>query len=62
MADVVKCLRCGEPISRPRPLGHGLRGVSVCPVCNMLVVSEQGEIPGPEDKADPESWGGLGWA
>jgi hypothetical protein len=39
-----------------------LRAVCVCPRCLCLIVREQGEIPGPEDKADPESWGGLGWA
>jgi hypothetical protein len=62
MAEVVICRRCGYEQPPPEPLGHGLRSVAVCPKCLCLIVREQGEIPGPEDKADPENWGGLGWA
>jgi hypothetical protein len=59
MADL-RCVRCDEPMPRPVPLAHGLRGVTVCPGCNLLVVSEQGEMTDPEDRAD-DSWGDVGW-
>jgi hypothetical protein len=60
MADV-RCVRCGESIPRPTPLGLGLRGVSVCPACHCLVVSEAGEMTGPDERADPDEWGPLGF-
>jgi hypothetical protein len=60
MAEVVRCTRCSSPIPRPVPLGHGLRGVSVCPICKALVVSEQGEMSA-GDRADRDEWGPLGF-
>lgn len=61
MADL-RCARCDQLMPRPMPLGHGLRGVAVCPTCQALVVSEQGEMLKPDDRANPDDYGGLGWA
>jgi hypothetical protein len=53
----LRCCRCDEPMPRPTPLGNGLRGVTACPCCGLLVVSEQGENAHPDDRADPDEWG-----
>jgi hypothetical protein len=55
----LRCCRCEAPMPRPTPLGNGFRGVTACPCCGFLIISEQGEMANPEDRAD--DFGGLGW-
>ena len=60
MADpIICCARCGLRIPAPAPLPGGLRHVRVCTACHGRIVCEQGELSGPDDRADPDEWGGL---
>jgi hypothetical protein len=34
----------------------------LCPLCGTFaVVRDLGEMHGPDDRADPSDWGGIGW-
>ena len=62
MADVVICGRCGHTQPAiPLLLGR-FASALVCPKCMGIVVRDQGELDGPEERADPDTWGGIGWA
>jgi len=63
MADVVICGRCGHTQPAPRLLLGRYAAAVVCPLCRAIVVRELGEMTKPDERADPDEWGGAGlWA